>query len=217
MSEENYKYIIEAALLAAAEPLTAERLLQLFDGRSQLTVADMKQCIAELQTDYQERGVELKKVASGYRFQAKEKYASWLQRLWEKKPPRYSRALLETLALVVYRQPITRAEIEQVRGVNVSPEIMKKLLEREWIKIVGHRDVPGKPAMFGTTKQFLDYFNLESLSDLPPLEKLIDLDQIEKQLGEQLALTVPEEVAEAPELLSESVEILLAASELIQE
>lgn len=190
MSEENRKHIIEAALFAAAEPLSAERLLQLFDGRSQLGVAEIKSILAELEKDYRVHGVELKQVASGYRFQAKEEYAPWLQRLWEKKPPRYSRALLETLALIVYRQPITRGEIEQVRGVAVSTDIMKKLLEREWIKIVGQRDVPGKPAMFGTTKAFLDYFNLKSLSELPPLDELVDLDKIEEKLGEQLALRV---------------------------
>lgn len=202
MSEDQRKQVIEAALLASAEPLTAERLLQLFDGRSQLTVSDMRQSIVELQEDYQERGVELKKVASGYRFQAREKYAPWLQRLWEKKPPRYSRALLETLALIAYRQPITRGEIEQVRGVAVSTDIMKKLMEREWVKIVGHRDIPGKPSMFGTTKQFLDYFNLQNLSDLPPLDELMDLDKVEEQLGEQLALRV-NDAESAPELTSE--------------
>lgn len=188
MSTEERKFVIEAALFASAEPLTAERLQQLFDGRSRPTISDIKAVIAELTEDYQDRGVELQSVASGYRFQAKTKFADWLQRLWERKPPRYSRAFLETLALVAYRQPISRGEIEQIRGVAVSTDIMKKLLEREWVKVVGHRDVPGKPALYGTTKHFLDYFNLTSLSELPPLQDLVDLDQIEKQLNEQLVL-----------------------------
>lgn len=188
MSKEERKYIIEAALFAAAEPLSAERLQQLFDGRSRPSVSDIKATIAELTTDYEERGVELQRVASGYRFQAKTKFAVWLQRLWEKKPPRYTRALLETLALIAYRQPITRGEIEQVRGVAVSTDIIKKLLEREWVKVVGHRDVPGKPSLFGTTKTFLDYFNLKSVADLPPLQDLVDFEKIEQRLGEQLPL-----------------------------
>lgn len=188
MSKEDRKHIIEAALFASAEPLNVERLQQLFDEHSRPCVPDIKAIIAELTEDYQDRGVELQHVASGYRFQAKIKFAAWLQRLWEKKPARYTRALLETLALIAYRQPITRGEIEQVRGVSVSTEIIKKLLEREWVKVVGHRDVPGKPSMFGTTKTFLDYFSLKSLSDLPPLQDLVDLDKIERQLTEQLAL-----------------------------
>lgn len=188
MSQEERKYIIEAALFAAAEPLNVERLQQLFDGRSRPSVSDIKATIAELTTDYEERGVELQRVASGYRFQAKTKFAVWLQRLWEKKPPRYTRALLETLALIAYRQPITRGEIEQVRGVAVSTDIIKKLLEREWVKVVGHRDVPGKPSLFGTTKAFLDYFNLKNVADLPPLQDLVDFEKIEQRLGEQLPL-----------------------------
>jgi len=188
MSKEDRKHIIEAALFASAEPLNVERLQQLFDRHSRPFVSDIKTIIAELTEDYQDRGVELQRVASGYRFQAKIKFATWLQRLWEKKPARYTRALLETLALIAYRQPITRGEIEQVRGVSVSTEIIKKLLEREWVRVVGHRDVPGKPSLFGTTKIFLDYFNLKSLSDLPPLQDLVDLDKIENRLTEQLAL-----------------------------
>ena len=157
MSQENRKQIIEAAIFAAAEPLSAERLQQLFDEASQPSLPEIKQLIVELEEECATRGVTIQRVASGYRFQAKADYAPWLQRLWEKRPPRYSRALLETLALIAYRQPITRGEIEDVRGVAVSSDIIKKLTEREWIKVVGHRDVPGKPAMFGSTKQFLDY------------------------------------------------------------
>jgi segregation and condensation protein B len=188
MSEIKRKQIIEAAIFAAAEPISVERLQQLFEEITRPSAAEIKVCVTELAADYQDRGVELQEVASGYRFQAKTEFAPWLQRLWEKKPPRYSRALLETLALIVYRQPISRGEIEEIRGVVVSTEIMKKLLEHEWIKIVGYRDVPGKPAMFGTTKKFLDYFNLKNLSDLPALESIVDLDQMEKQLTEQLGL-----------------------------
>lgn len=195
MSEIKRKQIIESAIFAAAEPVSVERLQQLFEEITRPSTVEIKALIAELVADYQDRGVELQEVASGYRFQARHEFAPWLQRLWEKKPPRYSRALLETLALIVYRQPISRGEIEDIRGVVVSTEIMKKLLEHEWIKIVGYRDVPGKPAMFGTTKKFLDYFNLKSLSDLPPLENIVDLDQLEKQLTEQLGL---EAVNETP-------------------
>ena len=196
MSEIKRKHIIEAAIFAAAEPVSAERLQLLFEEITRPSTAEIKACIAELVADYQDRGVELQEVASGYRFQAKAEFAPWLQRLWEKKPPRYSRALLETLALIVYRQPISRGEIEEIRGVVVSTEIMKKLMEHEWIKIVGYRDVPGKPAMFGTTKKFLDYFNLKNLSDLPPLENIVDLDFMEKQLTEQLGLAAITEEAQ---------------------
>lgn len=190
MSEVNQKSIIEAALFASAEPLTVEQLQQLFDGRHPPAIIEIKNLLTELKEDYRDRGVELQEVASGYRFQAKADFAPWLQRLWEKKPARYSRALLETLALIVYRQPISRGEIEEIRGVTVSTDIMKKLLDREWIKVIGHRDIPGKPALFGTTKTFLDYFNLKSLSDLPPLEDIVDLEKIEVELSKQLALNV---------------------------
>ena len=190
MSQENRKYIIEAALFASAEPLSAERLQQLFDGRSRPSIAEVETLLTELKTDYEERGIDLNQVASGYRFQAKHHFSPWLRRLWEKKPPRYSRALLETLALIAYRQPISRGEIEEIRGVAVSTDIMKKLLEREWIKVIGHRDVPGKPALFGTTKRFLDYFNLTSLGDLPALQDIVDLEKIEERLSKQLALSV---------------------------
>lgn len=205
MSKEDQKLIIEAALFASAEPLSADRLQQLFDGRSRPSIADIKATITELTEDYQDRAVELQRVASGYRFQAKSRFASNLQRLWERKPPRYSRAFLETLALIAYRQPISRGEIEQVRGVAVSTDIMKKLLEREWVKIVGHREVPGKPAIYGTTKDFLDYFNLKKLSDLPPLQELVDFDQIEKQLSEQLPLKPQKETEESMGTVTEEI------------
>lgn len=202
MSETKYKHIIEAALFAAAEPISVDRLQQLFEESERPTVAEIKQHLAALAEDYQERGVQLHEVGNGYRFQSQAEFAPWIQRLWEKKPPRYSRAFLETLSLIIYRQPISRGEIEEVRGVVVSTDIMKKLLDHDWIKIVGYRDVPGKPALYGTTKKFLDYFNLKSLSDLPPLEDVLDLDKAEKQLTEQLGL-----VAEESEIIESAVEI----------
>lgn len=208
MSEIKYKSIIEAALFAAAEPLSIERLQQLFEETSRPTAAEIKDYLAELMVDFQDRGVELQEVASGYRFQARSEFALYLQRLWEKKPPRYSRALLETLALIVYRQPISRGEIEEIRGVVVSSEIIKKLLDHEWIKIVAYRDVPGKPAVFGTTKKFLDYFNLKNLSDLPPLDDIVDLDKIERQLTEQLGLV--EEVASSEVVETNNIDAELA-------
>lgn len=190
MNEVNRKYILEAALFASPEPLTLERLQQLFKEQDRPSPAEIKNLLSELSEDYEKRGVELCEVASGYRFQVKSNFAPWLQRLWEKKPPRYSRALLETLALVAYRQPISRGEIEEIRGVTVSSDIMKKLLDREWIKVEGYRDVPGKPALYVTTKAFLDYFNLKKITDLPPLEEVVDLEEKGAQLAEQLALSV---------------------------
>lgn len=208
-NDTNIKPILEAAILAAGEPLNMDRLLQLFPESKQPSKALVRTALSELMQDCAERGVELVEVASGYRYQAKASLAEDLQRLWDRKPPRYTRAFLETLALIAYRQPITRGEIEDVRGVAVSSNIMRQLQEREWIKVVGHKDVPGKPAMFGTTKLFLDYFGLKKLSDLPALQEVMDLDAIEDKLGEQLSLDVnistPEQ-AQSAELMSESVE-----------
>jgi len=193
---ENLLQIVEAAIFAAGEPLSIDRLLQLFPNGERPPKAALREVLQQIAEFYVDRGVELIEVGSGYRFQARADYASSLQRLWEKKPPRYSRALLETLALIVYRQPITRGEIEDVRGVAVSTHITKTLLEHGWVKIIGHKDVPGKPALWGTTKQFLDYFNLKTLSQLPPLEDLVDLDELEKKLGMQLNFEVVEEEVE---------------------
>jgi len=166
---------VEAALLAAGKPLTLDKLAELFkakgDGPDRAAV---KRALETLAEDYQARGVELKEVATGFRIQVKRSMSDWLQPLWEERAPRYTRALLETLALIAYRQPITRAEIEEVRGVVVSTNIIRTLLERNWVRVVGHRDVPGKPAMFGTTKDFLDYFGLKKLEDLPTLAELKD-------------------------------------------
>lgn len=182
--------IIESALLATSEPLSIERLLELFEDNEKPTAKLVREIIDELQKNYQDRAVELKQVATGFRFQVRAEYGPWVQKLWQERPPRYSRALLETLALIAYKQPITRGEIEEVRGVAVSSHIIKTLLERDWIKEVGHKDVPGKPALFATTRYFLDDFNLKSLAELPVLSDLKDLDSIENKLGEQLNLAV---------------------------
>jgi len=175
MDETQIKHVVEAALLAAGRPLTLDRLVEIFaakgDGPDR---AALKQALEALAKDYEGRGIELKEVATGYRVQIRTNMTDWLQPLWEERAPRYTRALLETLALVAYRQPITRAEIEEVRGVVVSTNIVRTLLERNWIRVVGHRDVPGKPAMFGTTKDFIDYFGLKKLEDLPTLAELKD-------------------------------------------
>lgn len=182
MSEAEIKPIIEAALFAAGEALSIERLQALFGEESPPSKGSIREVLETLQRESEGRGIELIEVASGYRYQSREQHARYIGRLWEERPPRYSRALLETLALVAYRQPITRAEIEDIRGVSVSSNIMKTLQERGWVRIVGHRDVPGKPAMYATTREFLDYFNLKGLDDLPPLAELRDIDKINEEL-----------------------------------
>jgi segregation and condensation protein B len=189
------KNILEAALFAYDESLSMAQLIELFDEEERPSVPEITEALDALQVDYAERGVELKKTATGYRFQAQQNSSPWLRKLWTERPAKYTRAFLETLALIAYRQPTTRSEIEEIRGVAVNPNIIRALIEREWIKVVGHRDVPGKPELLGTTKTFLDYFNLQNLSELPSLqaiENLEKLDQIgleaEKQL-EQLSET----------------------------
>jgi segregation and condensation protein B len=176
------KCILEAVLLAAGEPLDRAALTSVFEEDERPGEADLAGALAELQEDYAERGLELKEVASGFRIQVREEVNPWVSRLWEERPQRYSRALLETLALIAYRQPITRGEIEEVRGVAVRSNIIRTLQEREWIRVVGHRDIPGKPALFGTTRAFLDYFNLTSLDDLPSLAEIKDMDGFEPEL-----------------------------------
>jgi len=245
---DELKSIIEAALMAADEPLTVRRITQLFlDEKSGVagtsdsvqsnmsdnseeasdssaegdadpdtnTDADpennnidpinskkVKEAIAQLQEAYAEKSLELIELASGFTFRIKKEYAPWISKLWESKPPRYSRASLETLALIAYKQPITRAEIEEVRGVSVSSHIIKTLLEREWIKIIGHRDIPGRPALFATTKDFLDHFNLKRLDELPLLPAIEDMEKELEKKSEQLEINLQIEIATADDKTS---------------
>jgi segregation and condensation protein B len=183
MEQQQLKNTIEAVLMSAEKPLKVNEIENLFAGDADMpTRDDIRKTLQQLGEDYANRGFELKEVASGFRIQVKQDYSAWVGRLWEEKPARYSRALLETLALIAYRQPITRGEIEEIRGVSVSSNIIKTMMEREWIKVLGHKDVPGKPALYGTSKEFLDYFNLKSLEDLPTLAELKDLDQMHQEL-----------------------------------
>jgi len=178
--------IAEAALLAAGKPLSIEQLRELFLENERPTRQAMEQALVHLESACEGRGFEVKRVASGYRLQVREEFAPWVGRLFEEKPQRYSRALLETLALIAYRQPITRGEIEEIRGVTVSSNIIRTLLEREWVRVVGHRDVPGRPAMYATTKQFLDYFNLAGLDELPALSEVRDLEEIGREIEKNM-------------------------------
>lgn len=183
METNKLKNILEAVLLAAERSLTVVQLEALFElDEERPTRDEIRKALHEMEEDYQSRGYELKQVASGYRLQVKQEFSTWVGRLWEEKPARYTRALLETMALIAYRQPITRGEIEEVRGVSVSSNIIKTLLERDWIKVLGHKDVPGKPTLYGTTKEFLDYFNLKKLDQLPTLAEIKDLDSIHPEL-----------------------------------
>ena len=184
MELSKLKNILEAILLGADRTLTVIQLEGLFElDEERPTRDEIRKALHEMAEDYETRGYELKQVASGFRLQVRQEYATWVGRLWEEKPARYTRALLETLALIAYRQPITRGEIEEVRGVSVSSNIIKTLLERDWIKVLGHKDVPGKPSLYGTTKEFLDYFNLQSLDQLPTLAEIKDLDSIHPELA----------------------------------
>ena len=176
------KNILEALLLASGEPLSLATIASVFTDEEQPGNSKIGKALQELAAEYEERGLELKEVANGYRLQVRQEVNPWVSRLWEERPQRYSRALLETLALIAYRQPITRGDIEEVRGVSVRSTIIRTLQEREWIRVIGHRDVPGKPALFGTTKVFLDYFNLVSLDDLPSLAEIMDMDNLEPEL-----------------------------------
>lgn len=179
---EKLQQIVEGALLAAGEALSIDKILALFEENEAPEKDEIKNALLAIQENCKGRGFVLMEVASGWRFQVKEELATWVNRLWEEKPQKYSRALLETLALVAYRQPLTRGDIEEVRGVAVSSHIIKTLSEREWIKVVGHRDVPGRPALYATTRQFLDYFNLKSLDELPSLGELRDIDELNASL-----------------------------------
>jgi segregation and condensation protein B len=185
MQIDQLKPIIEGALLAASQPLSVAQLSELFVEEDEVDRAQIAMALEQLAEACEGRGVELKEVASGFRYQVRQDVHPWVSRMWSEKPSRYSRALLETLALIAYRQPITRPEIEQIRGVVVSSNIIKTMEEREWIRVVGHRDVPGKPALFGTTRAFLDYFNLKSLDELPSLAEIRDLEDPQLRLDDE--------------------------------
>jgi segregation and condensation protein B len=179
--------IIEAALYASSEPLGIRKIMSMFPEDAQPSKVDVQNVILNLEEQCEHRGVELRRIGRGWRFQSKEKYATWLRKLGAQKPPRYSRALLETLAIIAYRQPVTRSDIEEIRGVGVSSETIRTLEEREWVQQIGHRDVPGRPALFGTTQSFLEYFSMQSLRELPELMDKRELGEIAKDMN----LTLP--------------------------
>ncbi len=221
MEKDQLKKIIEGALLAYAQPLSTDKLHSLFatesadtdEGEKTIIAADVAKedinaALETLQQECEGRGFELNKVGSGWRFQVREETAPWVNKLWAEKPQRYSRALMETLAIIAYRQPITRGDIEEIRGVAVSGHIIKTLSEREWVKVIGHRDVPGRPALYATTKQFLDYFNLESLEELPSLQELTDIEAVTPQLdlSESSDETSPEQTSDEQTSSDDAVE-----------
>lgn len=228
--DNKVKMIVEGLLLAAGRPLTLENIAQVFAEDERPDKKELREVLVAISDSCNDRGFELKEVASGYRFQVKQEVGEWVANLWDERPPRYTRALLETLALIAYRQPITRGDIEEIRGVGVSSNIIRTLIDREWIRVVGHRDVPGRPAMFATTKQFLDYFDLKSLQNLPALAEIKGLGKVneelelDEELGEQRVLEIPEEAvdeasielteAEAAELLAEEQAIELSKKPL---
>jgi segregation and condensation protein B len=228
--DNKVKMIVEGLLMAAGRPLTLDNIIAVFAKNEQPDRAELKTVMEAISADCDDRGFELKQVASGYRFQVKQDLSEWVAKLWEERPPRYTRALLETLALIAYRQPITRGDIEEIRGVGVSANIIRTLLDREWIRVVGYRDVPGRPAMFATTKQFLDYFNLKSLQELPPLSEIKELAQTDQEidladeLAQQRVIDLPEDVideasfeqneAERAQLLEEEEALELAKKPL---
>src|SRR5579862_6516748 len=183
MNDDYVRNVIEAALLAAGAPLPLAELLRLFDETARPEAHRVRAALELLASEYQGRGIELKETASGFRIQVRRELAPEISRLWPERAPRYSRALLETLALIAYRQPITRAEIEAVRGVAVNPNIIRTVIERNWVRVVGHRDVPGHPELLGTTREFLDYFGLTSLDELPPLAQLQAMGEVNLQLA----------------------------------
>lgn len=215
VTAEELQKIVEAALMIAGRPLTVQNLQKLFDEQDAPSTQAIRAALKDIENQYANSGIELKEVASGFQFQARSHLSPWLTRLWEERPPRYSRAFLETLALIAYRQPITRAEIEEIRGVTVNSQIIKTLLEREWIRIVGYRDVPGKPGIYGTTKQFLDHFNLKSLDELPTLSELRNFEAAEAELQIQLELANQDAASPQTETLNDTSEV--AAETMIAE
>jgi segregation and condensation protein B len=213
MNDQYVRNVVEAALLAAGRPLTSDELVSLFDERDGSNAEEVRAAIDALRAEYESRGLELVEVASGYRIQIRGAVVQPVSRLWQERPAKYSRALLETLALVAYRQPITRGEIEQIRGVAVNPSIIKTLLERSWIRVVGHRDVPGKPELLGTTRDFLDYFGLQKLDDLPTLAQLKELEELRVQLSLPGADPVAEADAPAEAVSAASGDAVGAAAD----
>ena len=193
MDNDQLKQILEGALLAAGRPLDLGRMEMLFDIGEAPPRDQLRAVLEDIEDSCKGRGFELSKTGSGYRFQVRQELSEWVNRLWEEKPQKYSRALLETLSLIAYRQPITRGDIEEIRGVSVSSQIIKTLLERDWVRVVGHRDVPGRPALYATTKHFLDYFDLQSLNELPPLSEIKDIEDINPELA--LAVAVEEKAS----------------------
>ena len=204
MNHAELKKIVEAALLALNEPLSVTELMSMFeDDPDKPNRQAIRKALHELREEYADRGVELKEVASGFRFQVRSELADWVNRLYEERPQRYSQALLETLAIIAYRQPVTRGEIEDIRGVSLSTGIVRTLFEREWIKVVGHRDAPGHPELLATTNRFLDYFNLKELAELPLLGEIKDLDQVEPDLFQEMDQVREGEILPAPETTDE--------------
>jgi len=190
MSDHPLCNVVEAVLMAAGRPVTIDQMLELFDEHERPAAADLRDALADLDRRFEGTGIEIREVSSGWRVQVRQQYSGTVSRLWQERPSRYSRALLETLSLIAYRQPITRGEIEDIRGVTVASTIMRTIQERGWVRVVGHREVPGHPELLGTTREFLDYFGLKSLDDLPTLAQLQDLEDINEQL----------ELPDAPEL-----------------
>ena len=219
--DNKVKMIIEGLLLASARPLSLNEIAQVFDENERPEKKELRKIIETIETDCSDRGFELQEVASGYRFQVKQELSAWVGKLWDERPPRYTRALLEILALIAYKQPITRGDIEEIRGVSVSPNIIRTLIDREWVRVVGHRDVPGRPAMFATTKVFLDYFNLKSLQDLPPLSEIKELDNsdseanLNEELSQSRILDMPDIDESDGNSLTLSEDQLLAEEEAI--
>jgi len=219
--DNKVKMIIEGLLLASARPLSLNEIAQVFDENERPEKKELRKIIETIETDCSDRGFELQEVASGYRFQVKQELSAWVGKLWDERPPRYTRALLEILALIAYKQPITRGDIEEIRGVSVSPNIIRTLIDREWVRVVGHRDVPGRPAMFATTKVFLDYFNLKSLQDLPPLSEIKELDNsdseanLNEELSQSRILDMPDIDESDGNILTLSEDQLLAEEEAI--
>jgi segregation and condensation protein B len=215
------KRVVEAILFAANRPMTCKQVQQVFPEIEQPEILEIQAAVESIQEDYRYRPVELKQVASGYRFQVRKELSRWVSRLFEEKPPKYSRALLETLAIIAYRQPATRGDIEDIRGVGVSSSIIHTLLDREWIRVVAHKEVPGRPALYGTTKQFLDYFNITSLEELPSLQEIKELDVmlnnpiIDTQQQLMQVKSEDQETIEQQEATKQNAETIRQATEAI--